>query len=183
MAATNKTPNYKLNQWLPADILSWDDVNSDNLKIDAALGNCWNKAGLRIESGNANMLRFSDNPSIGYVTREARYWIQGNMCTVQFVFRTDGTSLPPNPISLYLTGLPVTPAVGVTLVSNHLWMVGLNPDKTTLPAQVSSIIQQGDTFKFTAFNGSSGWYQAMTSDWLATEGSNSIIAGQITYKI
>lgn len=37
MASTNKTKNYKLNQWLGSDYMKRDDLNNDNELIDAAL--------------------------------------------------------------------------------------------------------------------------------------------------
>ena len=37
MASTNKTENYKLNQWVKTDPVLMDDFNEDNRKIDAAM--------------------------------------------------------------------------------------------------------------------------------------------------
>ena len=37
MAATNKTENYELNQWVGTDPVLMADFNADNAKIDAAL--------------------------------------------------------------------------------------------------------------------------------------------------
>ncbi|QOX63665.1 phage tail protein [Anoxybacterium hadale] len=39
MASTNRTKNYKLNQWLGSDYMKRDDLNNDNELIDAALKN------------------------------------------------------------------------------------------------------------------------------------------------
>lgn len=38
MASTNKTANLQLNQWVLTDPLLMEDMNSDNQKIDAAVG-------------------------------------------------------------------------------------------------------------------------------------------------
>ncbi len=37
MAASNKTKNYELNQWVGTDPVLMEDFNADNAKIDAAL--------------------------------------------------------------------------------------------------------------------------------------------------
>lgn len=125
MPSTNKTPNIGIGQYLPNDILSWNDINADNTLVDTAVGNKLDKTDGGTVTGAVNFtggltkngndvagcetgvcdIRFN-NAAIGYKLKKSNYIIINNTCIVSFYILCNGT-VPSTVSNLVLTGFPV----------------------------------------------------------------------------
>lgn len=197
MPSTNKTPNIGIGQYLPNDVLSWDDINADNALVDTAVGNKIDKTdggtvtgavnftgGLTsngkmvstIETGTATVSL--TNSSVGYTSRSSRYFIIGKVCIVQFRFIFNGT-VPTTVENLYLANLPVIPKSHIA--DNYVYMYGLNTGKIAVPSpQVGTVHQGGVGFSLQGLVNSTASSSNITTIWLK---NGTEISGQIIYEI
>lgn len=125
MPSTNKTPNIGIGQYLPNDVLSWNDINADNALVDTTVGNKLDKTDGGTVTGAVNFtggltkngknvstyetgscdIRFN-NATIGYRIKRSNYTIINNTCIVSFYIYCNGT-VPSTVSNLVLTGFPV----------------------------------------------------------------------------
>ena len=173
MSSTNKTPNVGLNQWLPTDILNWNDVNSDNTKLDAFLGNCWNNNNLKFESGTAR-ITFMNVPEDNFLTKFSRYQIIGNICTVCFYFVFQKT--PTNPVTIIIDNLPVP----MNEVRPGASFVGCESLKSWPSPQVASVRPLNGRLELRGSNGQ----QATSTIFNTAQFQNgTILNGYVLYEI
>ena len=59
MPSTNKTANLSLNQWTDSDRPMRNDFNSDNLKLDSAIGGHVNNADIHVTAEEKELLKDS----------------------------------------------------------------------------------------------------------------------------
>lgn len=107
MPSTNKTPNIGIGQYLPNDVLSWNDINADNALVDTAVGKCWNSENYKRETGDCEI---SVSPSRLGISPESivKYTIMGNKCFIDMylVFDGTGTSGKTEPVTFSVLPVP-----------------------------------------------------------------------------
>lgn len=138
MPSTNKTPNIGIGQYLPNDVLSWNDINADNALVDTAVGNKLDKTDGGTVTGAVNFtggLTKNGKTVADYETgmfkpilngftqsqlsrNAGRYVIIGSWCTVQFEIISKTTLAENLSLAINNTSLPVLP------VGNFIGNVG-----------------------------------------------------------
>lgn len=149
-------------------------VTAKNLKQDVI-----NSIASINETGNANV-ELANGISVGYTSKKSRYWISGNMCTVQFYLVFDGI-VPETPTTLRLVNMPVPPsAASSPLFGNYLVFSDMKESGNTPSPQVGCVVQEGSLFKIMLSRGTDrAWWQGTTT----LIKSNTTLAGVIIYKV
>lgn len=126
MPSTNKTPNIGIGQYLPNDVLSWNDINADNALVDTAVGNKLDKTdggtvtgavnftggltknGKNVATYEIGTFPIRVTPSQIGITSVSTYSIIGNKCFVDFQVNFNGTgSSSTNTEVIAFLSLPV----------------------------------------------------------------------------
>lgn len=194
MPSTNKTPNIGIGQYLPNDILSWNDINADNTLVDTAVGNKLDKTDGGTVTGAVNftggLTKNGKNvagcetgtfpirviPSQIGITSVSTYSIIGNKCFVDFQVNFNGTgSSSTSTEVIVFSSLPVP--VDASKTNKPLGFVSYTTKGVYVAGYIN--INTSGTFAFAFSRGIGDFTHLIVRD--IREGTN--LRGQFCYEI